>query len=104
MSRLGAGPNTQLFCMGPSPPAGPEEWGGWGQQGNAALRKGALLLEGTQPGGQQGWQGQTRGQRGSPQVGEETQNSQLGHRESIAMWGAAPGHGGEGNHSTVGCV
>lgn len=50
MSRLGAGPNTQLFCMGPSPPAGPEEWGGWGQQENAALRKGALLLEGTQPG------------------------------------------------------
>lgn len=40
MSRLGAGPGTQLFCMGPSAPAGPGEWGGWGQRGSLALWEG----------------------------------------------------------------
>lgn len=49
MSRLGAGPDTQLFCRGPAPRLDPGSGGAGDSKEAPHTGKGSLLLEGTWP-------------------------------------------------------
>lgn len=75
------------------------------RMGSLCPGMGSLLPAGTWPRRQQDWQGVAhRGSKAAHGWEKKPQRSHPGHGKPAAMWGAAPGHRGEGNRGSLGCT